>query len=574
MTRVSLENTVHAALKAGPLTAMAWVLALAVIAVWLGLALWANLDASSARHMLFMDELITHDGVQYIYDAESPAHAVKAAMENDQRYGRTTFYLSFIASTLGDAFAGEQGRIVANRMAFALTTCAAVCVLSWALLETAFGRLLGVVAGLTVPMASYYATMPKPDPLMVLFLGLYFLAWRRNGHGFGLSMIWLGLCFGAKIAAFPAMVFLIPMVIFHARITGYALTPPAIKQSGLSFLAGFLISVPIIVSSFPKGLSYYLQQTWMNRTHVHDEDGTGILDWISQLQTSAFFGDGPATFAVLFIFAGLIAAAAWLAAGQPKTANSAKLAFEKLFRSRYVLPLAATICGAAMLGAIMVSTDRLWLFYLFPGALLVTLGAAAAFERLIIDTQWAPRAIRGAGLTAGSLAFAASALAGAKFLHEDFEAAANRSTTDKFLRHQIVYEAFVREVDAYAQAAGGEERLRVAFNAHFWAPQTTDTVLYYPYYNAFWHWTLELDMVALGPEQMNRMFAADPVQNLPSALEGERLLPLHTNVGGPCTLAPCYRQIDTGAEAEGLFLFARDPGADPQSPAFSQDTSS
>lgn len=33
MTRVSLENTVHAALKAGPLTAMAWVLALAVIAV-------------------------------------------------------------------------------------------------------------------------------------------------------------------------------------------------------------------------------------------------------------------------------------------------------------------------------------------------------------------------------------------------------------------------------------------------------------------------------------------------------------------------------------------------------------
>jgi len=52
---------------------------------------------------------------------------------------------------------------------------------------------------------------------------------------------------------------------------------------------------------------------------------------------------------------------------------------------------------------------------------------------------------------------------------------------------------------------------------------------------------------------------------LPGKIEAFRLLARHTDHDGPCTLAPCYRGIETAQE--GLYLFQRDPAADPSANA-------
>ncbi|MEM9739045.1 MAG: hypothetical protein AAF829_04190 [Pseudomonadota bacterium] len=560
------------------LTLLAWALGVAFVGTWLALALWANLDASAARHMLFMDELITFDGVQWIYDAESPAHAIRAAMENDQRYGRTTFYLSTLASTIGDVLAGEQGRIVFTRMAFALTLCAAICVLSWTMLETALGRALAIGAGLTVPMASYYATMPKPDPLMLLFLGLYVLSWKRNGHGLGLSMIWLGLGFGAKIAALPALIILLPLAALQTRLTGLNVNRALIKDSALGFLAGFLISVPIIVSRFPIGFMDYANQTWLNRHHFHDVPTTGVLDWMGLIITSAFFGDGWITLGVIGILAGCIVGAGWLAIGRPRTMGASISGLEALAKSHDYVKIATTLAGAGMLGAIMISTDRLWMFYLFPGALLVTLGSAGALERIATAREALKRPVRVAVLALASLAFGASSYAGVQYLYSDFQDHAARSKSEQFIQQSAMYDALMATADEAALAKAGrtpdgeDPTLVVAFSAHLWNPSSTESIEFLPFYSAFWQWKIGADLVAMRQEHMNRAYQPEPVQERRSTLEAERLLPLHTDIAGPCTLAPCYRLLPP--KVEGLFLFARDPKADPIPPAQSPLTSS
>ncbi|MEM6667012.1 MAG: hypothetical protein AAF638_11475 [Pseudomonadota bacterium] len=293
---------------------------------------------------------------------------------------------------------------------------------------------------------------------------------------------------------------------------------------------------------------------------------------MSVIISSAFFGDGLATLAVMAVFSLLILGALWLAAGRPARFGEALHAAGTLAQSPHFITVTATIAGAAMLGAIVVSTDRLWLFYLFPGAVLVTLGAVSSLEKIARSGSSLSRTVRFGTVSLGSLACAATAMAGAQFLHKDFEDLAHRSTTERFVQSKSVYEALVREADTLVASDDVDLPIRVAFSAHFWHPTTTENAEYLPFYHAFWHWPMGLDLVALGPEHMDRQLTPAPEREDATRYEGERLLPLHTDIGGPCTLAPCYRQILTGAEADGLFLFARDEDADDH--ALSSETSS
>ena len=142
-----------------------WALGVGVLALWLGLALWANRDASAGRPMLFMDELITFDGVNAIQGSASGGELLDNLVGLDQRYGRTLWWYSWLATAPVEPFAGDQGQIVATRMAFALLVAASSAGLAGALVRGAGWRVLALIAALAVPFSSYYATMPKPEPL-------------------------------------------------------------------------------------------------------------------------------------------------------------------------------------------------------------------------------------------------------------------------------------------------------------------------------------------------------------------------------------------------------------------------
>ena len=529
---------------------------------FLGLALWANLDASEGRHMLFMDELISHDGVEQIRAADGFLDGLREAVMNDQRYGRTMHYLSFAASGIGEALAGEQGRIVANRMAFALVLGGAIWLLSLTFLKTPLARMLGLVAGLAVPFSSYYATMPKPDPLMIAFLAIYLWTWKRNGHGLGISLVWLGLAFGAKIAAIPAVVVLVTLSWLQIWLEGRTLTRAETRKGYLAFGIGWLVSVPAVVVSFPNGFITYIGSTWLNRGHETDVDSISLLDWLALLQDTAFFGPGPLTFLVIGAFAALVLAAGWIAGGRPGWRTASRVHAARLARSEMFLPVAGALSGAALLGSIMVSTDRLWQFYLFPGTLLVTFGALAALEYIVRNSEALQRPVRVSLAALGALGFVASTAAGAGHTIADFEKLATRSQTAEFQRQESIYTAITTLAETNKTH---ERRLRVAYNSVFWHPGDSESVDYRVFYTAFLEWHREFDFVALAPRDVDAAAAPTGHLTLPGKIEAFRLLSRHTDHDGPCTLAPCYRGIETAQE--GLYLFQRDPAADPSANA-------
>ncbi|MEL6662969.1 MAG: hypothetical protein AAFR33_08190 [Pseudomonadota bacterium] len=560
MKDLSSSRVLQNLMSASPLAVAAYLFAIAAVATWLSLALWANLDAGQARHMLFMDELISFDGAEAIRNADTPFHAVREAVLNDQRYGRTMFYLSFVASTVGDVFGGEQGKILATRMAFALVLCAGICLLSWTHLKTPLGRAGAIAAGLAIPFSSYYATMPKPDPLMVFFLAAYLWAWNRKGIGLGYPMIWLGLAFGAKIAAIPAVVVLIAMAFGQVYLTGQGITQTMRKDTIVGFLAGWLMSVPAIIASIPGGLRAYLDQTWLNTGHAMDMEGIGLLDWLGLLHRTAFFGPGLATALVLAAFAGIILLAIWTASGRPLSVDRLLGNARALARSDMYLPFACGLAGAAMLAAIMISTQRLWQFYLFPGTLLVTVATVAALEYVVRAKRGLSPRLRTVAAAFGVSAVLASTAAGSVHTYSDFETLASRSDTE-YYRFKERAHAAITQIAEREAAASDAEPFQIVYNASLWHPSDTDAVNYIEFYTAFWHWHLELDIVGLIDADMSLENAPEAFRTLPKRVRAQDVLPLHTDIDGPCTKAPCYRQIPSGVD--GLYLFRRAPEADP-----------
>lgn len=77
----------------------------------------SNIDLSKYSYALFMDELITFDGVFNIIHSENILDFFKNVLHgNDHRYGRSVWNVMAIFSFLPEIFFSEQGQIIAGRV--------------------------------------------------------------------------------------------------------------------------------------------------------------------------------------------------------------------------------------------------------------------------------------------------------------------------------------------------------------------------------------------------------------------------------------------------------------------------
>ena len=176
----------------------------------------ANMDYSSGRFQLFMDEQITFDGVRNILHPESIFMFFYSVLDGgDQRYGRLLWNISAVAAFIPEKLFGETGQIIATRAVSVLLLLVAA-----ALLARTFGRRPYAIAliyttTLSLPFVSYYITMPKPEPLQLLLLSI--LAYRiieKSDNGTTGLYLLLGMLLGVKISSLPL---LLPLIFWLTR---------------------------------------------------------------------------------------------------------------------------------------------------------------------------------------------------------------------------------------------------------------------------------------------------------------------------------------------------------------------
>ena len=418
MEEVFFNHLVPETLGVEPLKTLSTVLGLKIrawskvlpwlpIVAFIVVSAFANSDLTVGRFALFMDERITFDGVRAILKAESFADFVYAIGDGgDNRYGRILWYSMAIVSWLPELVFGAPGQIIASRMFQSVLLGAAIALLAFGLFRTTLARLTFASIALLIPFTSYYSSMPKPEPLQMLLLALFFfVAFRKETRKFfGWHWILLGLAFGAKISTLPAIAVILLVSLMTVRekssakvkfqsalyfIAGLGIAVPTLAlPAGLIAVAGFvyqkldsgkfshtnyvltlLALVGSIALGFQAQLSFWIAQTFLNTGHGADQESINFFSWIQYLLFE-WLSQSPWLSIPLAISWGIfiVLVASTFRRGSFSIKNPE-------------LPgLLVFATGTALSISIMLTAQRLWGMYLFPGFLLQLAGIFALID--------------------------------------------------------------------------------------------------------------------------------------------------------------------------------------------------
>lgn len=375
--------------------------------IYLVIATIGNLDLTNGRFALFMDERVTFDGVRAILDSESFPELVYSISDGgDHRYGRILWNSMALVSFIPELLFGEVGQIVASRILQTVLLAIAVSLLAFGLLRNWATRGLFTFVALCIPYMSYYSSMPKPEPLQVLLISIYFFISFRNNQKklFGLHWILLGLAFGVKISTLPA----VGIILVLALVSSVKTESAKIKfNSGLAFLAGLGLAVPILLppmalaiamgwfyQKFDRGnfrelnysialsaflsvaffshfanFSRWAEFTFLNTAHGSDQSDINFVSWFSFL-VSEWISSNLWLSVLLLVSCILVIAIAVVFASRKGT----------FFSPEILAPLTIILSGTALSISIMISAQRLWGMYLFPGAFLQLIGVFMLLE--------------------------------------------------------------------------------------------------------------------------------------------------------------------------------------------------
>ena len=354
------------------------------------LILRANLDLTDGRHVLFMDEQISFDGVRRILHPEGFGDLLDAIfVGSDFRYGRIFWNLAALVSWLPEKIFGPPGQIVATRFLQHALLLAAYILLAWTFLKRDVLRWLLIFLLLILPGTAYFAHMPKPEPTQLFFLALFLFYYINHSQRFGWYYVFLGLAFGAKISLLPLVLVFIGLsgLANYNNLPGFSsqqfgfltlsvhlenrwskMWVAAIK-AGVFFLLGLIIANPFLILSFlsPEYFKNYLSNTLLNTTHGSDDLSVSVIDWLRLL-----FGDllGPPSILLLMIF--LICLAnlffqLYLRLFAPKSSAAQLPLSGKLSIFVHDFRGLTAIITLVLLLPIMLFIKRTWDFYLHPG---------------------------------------------------------------------------------------------------------------------------------------------------------------------------------------------------------------
>ena len=377
----------------------------AILAYYLLLTISANIDLIDGRFALFMDEKITFDGVKKILHPTSTlAFFDSLLIGRDFRYGRSLWNTIAIFAVIPERIFGESGQIFAARMLQVILIIGSYCIFAFGILRSWYLRSVLLVVILTLPFSDYFMTMPKPEPLQLFFLAVFSYFYFKNNARFSWYWIFIGLAFGTKISTLPALfAFTVITVItkeatesaadfrrkfliaLKAFTVGLGIAVPVlffpILLVVLSFFVfnwastkyninglyrgclAFLMIFIVIVVSFPI-LKIWISSTFLNTSHGEDLSSVNSLTWLNYfiehwLATPYFIS---VTLIILII--------SFLITNYIILLKSKKIIFDSRMTA-----LAIAFAGLSLNIAISIGSKRLWGFYLYPGMILIFVGA-------------------------------------------------------------------------------------------------------------------------------------------------------------------------------------------------------
>ena len=482
-------------------------------ALFLVLATWGNLDLKQDRAFLFMDELIVHNGTRAILDAPDRASFWRAVFDGgDHRYGRVLWNVTALASSLPYRIWGVPGLIVATRTT--LTTCllCAYALLACVFLRSWPFRTVALAAMCALPCSAYYFTMPKPEPLQLLFYALFFSFARKRGFRFGWHWLFMGLAFGAKISALTATA-----VCGALALTVALAAPPgtgrfarelrSVAVAILSFLAGWIIAVPII-ASFDRSLySSYWHWTFGMTTHGLDNASVTPLTWVRAfLDGSLFWESLNPRFVAAVTALGALALLAYFA-----TRLTEKRRVIEWLQDEVLLLCALAFVTTA---PIMLVIKRLWGIYLHAGMVFAVLAILLAVERLWRRYLAGPVRRSIAGGLSWAVVIPACAFFAVSPAAEVYARSAHRTRSEEHLWQAAVLEdgrRLLNELEAGRGPGAAAKPLEVIYDPYLYLPDSSARIHVETTWGPFGRWDESIDVIVLTTRQQMKLLLSEPL---------------------------------------------------------------
>lgn len=336
----------------------------------------ANSEFNSGRFLLHMDELITFDIVREFYSATTLTEFIYTIAEADMRYGSSLYFISALFGFVPFMFGGEQMLIFSIRMVLVAELLAAYFILCFTFIKTGYLRLITIAILLTLTSTSYYSTMPKPEPLQLLFLAIFLRKFLDKQIINGSVWFWLGLAFGTKISIFPILLVFIILFFIFASLNLHSISIILIRKNLLWFLSGWLICNPQIILYGLFGLRRYFINTFLNITHGVDDLSINSVTWLNLLLSDWLSFN---------IFAGTVISVFLLLPLLTEVWNSVRN--QSKLQPHELTPLILSLLGLISLFSIIFHVNRTWQFYLHIALVLIIVGAMSGWDRKIKSSK-------------------------------------------------------------------------------------------------------------------------------------------------------------------------------------------
>ncbi|MBU6325413.1 MAG: hypothetical protein KJS92_07985 [Bacteroidetes bacterium] len=317
------------------------------------------LDGANINHFIAgHDEYLTIREVYSILEPASIKHWFLAVIGGDiLYYGRVVFYSDALIAWLPYKIWGISGLVMAVRMARAIWILLALIVLGRTFIRKTGMRVFWYWGAGALLYTLYFTAMPKPEPIQLLFLALFFRGWATEGSPrFGKHYFWLGLAFAAKFNILTTLPFLfaLPLLGF-SPFKDFGWIKQALRSFAF-FMGGFFAGIPCLLLSpvKPIYLQTYLRKTFLGTERYYDNQQLGFSQWMQQgLGQEYLFANWAA-----YLFLALLI---WVIAD-----GTLKALKDRKPDISWVIG----ITGFILLMSIMFMSKRLWPHYLWTGYIL------------------------------------------------------------------------------------------------------------------------------------------------------------------------------------------------------------
>jgi hypothetical protein len=554
------------------------------------LVVLANSDLTAGRFALFMDERITFDGVKRILHPNGVIEFLGSILHGgDQRYGRSLWNSMAIFSFIPEKIFGESGQIIASRMLQFFLIFTSYCIVAFGHLRSWFLRFVLLVAMLSFPFSDYYMTMPKPEPLQLLFLAIFCYFFIKNNAEFSWYWIFAGLAFGTKISTLPAiLVFIsIPLAV-KIRTESFSSYKKPLVNAAVAFVLGLAIAVPIL--SIPvlmslggyytfnwlskkfnlnnmsrislatmmiiliffasrRNLKVWLSYTFFNTTHGADQASINVLSWLNY-----FFDEwlvAPHTIGLVFSSAILV----YLLFHGIQLLKS-----KNLYIDKKMTVFAVIMAGLALNIAIIISAKRLWGFYLYPGTMLLVIGTIILIDLNISEARKSDNELflrfnKLAGYFISLFFLVVSGLYWMPKTSEGLKKLSLRTSTTEYALQYASYKKFTDFLNHYK--IDGGKRLRVMFTPSLFPPNSSDKFEIVEFWGPFVEWGEKPDIIIFGVENTPRgkPTPKDSPNYHDFLIEREGYAAYVVNKEATCQNTPCFvRELELPNGGEILIL--------------------